>query len=330
MLDRRRFLASSAAIAGLAATSMPLRAAGSTLAITEAVRLPLYVSLHAADFLGLFAKHGVEGELSTAGTIALPVPMLLSGRADIGVTSPAMAVNAVREGGALKVIGKVVGGVALWAVARPDSGITSLADLKGKTIATLKFPSSTLQVPTYALRAAGLDPKTDVKFLELPLGAQIAAVKDGRADVATVFEWDVSIGVRDFGLKPVLSFAESVGPLVFTAAMATEKTIAEKPEAVQGFCDALAEAQAMLREDVTIIDRLAGKYYSQADAEIVSMAARNLMSAGNSVPRSPVVTPEEWDADMKLELAGGSIKEALPYDRMVDNSFAEKAAAKFA
>ena len=36
-------------------------------------------------------------------------------------------------------------------------------------------------------------------------GAQGQAVKDGRADLAVVFEWDASIGVTQFGLEVISS-----------------------------------------------------------------------------------------------------------------------------
>ena len=46
-------------------------------------------------------------------------------------------------------------------------------------------------------------------------------------------------------------------------------------------------------------------------------------------PKSPTISKAEWDADIAFEIAGGSLKTGRPYEEMVDNSFAEKAAAKF-
>ncbi|WP_199763136.1 ABC transporter substrate-binding protein [Bradyrhizobium guangdongense] len=53
-------------------------------------------SLYVAADKGLFAKHGLDADLSTAGAIALPVPILLSGRGQIGVTSPGMSISRAR------------------------------------------------------------------------------------------------------------------------------------------------------------------------------------------------------------------------------------------
>ncbi len=129
---------------------------------------PLYVAAH----MGLYAKNGLDVEINSAGGIALPIPLLLSGRSLIGVTSPGMSVNARREGASIKNIAKIVGGVSMWAIARPGSEIASIEDLKGKTIATLKFPSSTIQVPTFAInKVLGMTPEeAGITFLELPPG----------------------------------------------------------------------------------------------------------------------------------------------------------------
>ena len=332
-MDRRSLLKLSfaGATVGVFGGLGPARAAGTAVTISEALRLGMYASLYVAADKGLFAKHGLEAEVSTAGGIALPTPILLSGRAQFGVTSPGMSVNATREGGKIKNIAKIVGGVSMWAMARPDSTIRTIEDLKGKTIATLKFPSSTIQVPNYAMKAVGkFDPKeAGVTFLELPAGAQAAAVKDGRADVATAFEWDISIGVEQFGLKPVLSFADIIGPVAFTTAMATEDYIARNPAAVQGFCNALAEAQKLMHQDNAVFTQVSEKYFPKVAPSVIANATKNFFGSRTAIPTAPTISAEEWDRAMQLELAGGSVKEALSYDRMVENSFALKAAKTF-
>ncbi|MBR0711501.1 ABC transporter substrate-binding protein [Bradyrhizobium liaoningense] len=334
MINRRDLMKYSllgAATAPLAGLITPGFAAGSKVAIAEALRLGMYNSLYVAADKGLFAKHGLDADLSTAGGIALPVPILLSGRGQIGVTSPGMSVNAVREGGKIKNIAKIVGGVSMWGIAKPDSKIRTIEDLRGKTIATLKFPSSTIQVPTYAIKTIGkFDPKeAGVAFLELPPGAQAAAVKDGRADIATAFEWDVSIAAEQFGLVPVLSFADALGSLCFTTAMATEETIASNPAAVQGFCNAIAEAQKLMHENNAVFTEVAEKYFPKVTPSVVASATKNFFGSKTAIPRNPTISADEWDRAMQLEQGGGAVQSALPYAQMVDNRFAEQATKQF-
>lgn len=334
MFERRSFLLSgiaAGAVLGAGGIPFPARAAGVTVNLAEAVRLAMYAPLYVAAHMGLYEKNGLDMRITTAGGIALPVPLLLSGRSLIGVTSPGMSVNAVREGASLKNIAKIVGGVSMWAIARPGSGISKVEDLEGKTIATLKFPSSTIQVPTFAIKKAlGKTPEeAGVTFLELPPGAQATAVKDGRADLATAFEWDVSVGIKNFGLEPVLSLADVIGPTSFTTAMATEEAIAENPEAMQAFCDSLAEAMIAMHADHSLLTAAGPEFFPQVSPEIIESAAENFFSSQVAIPRTPVISAEEFASAMALELGGGSIKESLPYEQMVDNTFAAAAAAKF-
>ncbi|MBR1222435.1 ABC transporter substrate-binding protein [Bradyrhizobium sp. U87765 SZCCT0131] len=333
MISRRNLVKYSlvgAAMAPLTGLRTPAFAAGKVL-VSEAVRLGMYASLYVAADKGLLARHGLDAEVSTAGGIALPVPILLSGRGQIGVTSPGMSVNAVREGGRIKNIAKIVGGVSMWGMARPDSKIRTIDDLRGKTIATLKFPSSTIQVPTFAMKTVGkFDPaEAGVKFLELPAGAQAAAVKDGRADIATAFEWDISIGAEQFGLVPVLSFADVLGPVCFTTAMATDDVIASNPTAIQGFCNAIAEAQKMMHQDNAVFTEVAEKYFPKVSPSVVANATRNFFGTRTAIPRNPTISEAEWDRAMELEQGGGAIKSTLPYTQMVDNRFADNATRQF-
>jgi NitT/TauT family transport system substrate-binding protein len=334
MISRRNLMKYSllgAALAPMTGLRGPAFAAGTKVVVSEALRLGMYASLYVAADKGLFEKHGLDAEVSPAGGIALPVPILLSGRGQIGVTSPGMSVNAVREGGKIKNIANIVGGVSMWGMAKPDSKIKSVDDLRGKTIATLKFPSSTIQVPTFAMKTVGkFDPKeAGVTFLELPAGAQAAAVKDGRADIATAFEWDISIGAEQFGLVPVLSFADVLGPVCFTTAMATEEVISKNPAMVQSFCDAIAAAQKMMHHDNSVFTEVAQKYFPKITPTVIANATKNFFQSKTAIPRNPTISAEQWDRAMELEQGGGAVKSILPYAQMVDNSFAEKATKQF-
>lgn len=298
--------------------------------LTEAIHLGMYVSVYAAKHGGFFRKHGLDVAVSSAGGIALALPIVLSGNATFAVTGAGMSVNAVNEGAKVANIAKIVGGVAMWAVAKPGTVVKSVNDFRGKTIATLRFPSSTIQTPTFAMKdRGGFDPESaGVKFLQLPQGAQAQAVLDGRADFATMFEWDVSIAKQQFGLEPVFAFADIIGPLSWTTAMVTRDLIAKDPALVQAFCDALAEAQAAVHSDRELFVKASVAEFPQVSEAVIRSAAENLLAQSIAIPKSPTISKQEWDADMAFELAGGSIKASRPYEEMVDNSFAERAAAK--
>jgi uncharacterized protein len=67
-------------------------------------------------------------------------------------------------------------------VARKGSGISSIADMKGKRISTGSPNSGTEVIANRLLEAAGLDPKTDIKAQRLGLPESVDGMKDGTID----------------------------------------------------------------------------------------------------------------------------------------------------
>ncbi|MBX9592120.1 MAG: ABC transporter substrate-binding protein [Hyphomonadaceae bacterium] len=330
-LTRRSVLAGAGALALSQFPAPAIAQARTKVVISEAIRIALYTPVYAAIRKGLFAKHGLDVDLTTAGGIALPVPVLLSQRAQFACTGTGMSVNATVEGGKMMCIAKIAGGISLFAIAKPDLKISSLADLKGKTIATLRFPSNTISTPTYLMRSVGgFDPKeSGVNFLELPPGAQAAAVKDGRADLAIAFDWDASIGVTQFGLKTAFSFADILGPIAFSSIFCTADYVKSNGETVQRFVNALAEAMKLLHSEPGLHAEISAQEFPQVSPDVIKLGAKNFMETKNVVPRNPVITKVDWDAIMKHELGAGSLRQTLPHEQMVNTSFAEKAAKEF-
>jgi NitT/TauT family transport system substrate-binding protein len=300
--------------------------------ISQALLIANYTPVYLALQRGLFAKHGLDVDISTAGGIAVVVPVVLSNRAQFALSGSAPSVNATLEGGPMKVIANVAGGTALQVLGRPGTKVASLDDFKGKTIATLRFPSNTNTTPKFLFKAkGGFDPAAaGINFVEFPPGAQAQAVKDGRADFAVVFEWDASIGVTQFGLEVVYSLADVIGPNASSTIFATNEYLKENGETAQKLVNAIAESQKLIHEDYAAYEAASEKAFPQVPAEAIKLGTKRLLGMPGVVPKNPIITKADWDAVMAIELgSGGALKQALPFDQMVDNRFAEKATAEF-
>lgn len=70
------------------------------------------------------------------------------------------------------------------------------------------------------------------------------------------------------------------------------------------------------------------KAFTQVPPEAVKLGSERLLAMPGVVPRNPIITREEWDKVMEIEM-GSALKQSLPFERMVDNRFAEKATAEF-
>jgi TRAP transporter TAXI family solute receptor len=67
-------------------------------------------------------------------------------------------------------------------VVRADAGITTLADLRGKRVSTGSPKSGTEVIANRMLRAAGLNPETDLAAQRLDIGTSVDGMKDGTID----------------------------------------------------------------------------------------------------------------------------------------------------
>lgn len=107
---------------------------------------------------------------------------------DIASIGQGATMLAASQGIPVKVIGSVVKdtpgeGFNTKFMALKDSGISSMADLKGKVIGIPDFKAPTDLWARAAVRSAGLNPDTDVKYAVIPIPSMGEAVKSKKIDV---------------------------------------------------------------------------------------------------------------------------------------------------
>lgn len=300
------------------------------ITMTTGLKLANYGPIYVAARNGLFAKQGLAVTINVGGTVVEPVSIALSGRAPIAVTGTGMAVNSTLEGGQMKVVAKMCGALGMWVITRPGTQFTSLADFKGKKVASLKYPSNTVTSPTFAMKKfAGIDPKTaGVEFIEGPPGSIVGAVRDKRADVGVVFEWDASIAAQQ-GLQVSYGFADQMGPILLTSVMVKNDYLASNPDIVQRFCNAIAASMKLIRENNAVYVSAMGAEFNNLDRSVVEAGCSRLLATKGFVPTNPVISKAEWDASVEHDALAGTIRKALSFEEMVDNRFAQKATEAF-
>lgn len=330
LFERRTLL--KVAGAGAIAPSLVLRdlyaQTGTPLKLTTGLKLANYGPLYVAQRSGLFEKQGLKLDLDVGGSVNEPVAIALSGRGQFAATGTGMAMNATAEGGRMKVIAKMTGALGMWVIARPGTNFKSLNDFKGKKVASLRFPSNTVTSPTFAMKKFGkFDAKSSgIEFVEGPPGSIVSAVREGRADVGVVFEWDASLAAQA-GLQVAYGFADEVGPILLTSVMVKEDYIASNADTIQRFCNALAGSMKLIRDDKSAYVSAMTAEFTNLDKAVIGAGCDRLLATKGFVPTSPVVTKAEWDAIVEHDTLAGTVRKAYSFEEMVDNRFAERAAA---
>ena len=239
-----------AAVALLATTLATAPAAAlDKLRVGKAIALPFdFTPVDVGTEKGFFQQHGLELEISAFAGSAKLQQALGADAIDIGLGSgPELAF--VAKGNTDLGICAYAGPVNLMLVVRPDAGITSVADLKGRRISASTVGSLTDWVTREVSRRQGWG---NDGILVTPLGtneAQVAALRakqtDGLAvDPAGAFE------LEEKGVGKILLRYSTVAPVFINhVTYATNSIIAAHPEQLKEFLAAWFETVSWMRQN---------------------------------------------------------------------------------
>jgi TRAP transporter TAXI family solute receptor len=190
-LNRRGLLAAGLGVAALVASRRPAVAEDPMRAVIVSggvggVFYP-YGQILASLFSATVPTLAATGQL-TRGSVD-NARLIQRGEADIGFSTLDSAYDAINGLGAFAGDGKLDLGVLavlydsyLHIVAAGDKGISGLGDLKGRKISVGSRGSSTETIADRVLKAAGLDPQTDVERYNFGVAESAEALKAGRID----------------------------------------------------------------------------------------------------------------------------------------------------
>jgi NitT/TauT family transport system substrate-binding protein len=196
---------------------------------------------------------------------------VVSGAADFGLAGVAAAILGNANGEPIVIVSNLVGG-SMAVIAKADSPIKTVADLKGKKVGIQ--PGSTQElVIIERLKQLGMTTK-DIQPVRVGLGEMHAAL--GRGDI------DAYVGTEP---GATLSITENVGRLVeypygtptgdlLTAVMANAKFVKDNPKATQDFVLTHARATEFLKANPEAWTEDASKTFG-VKPELFKLALKN-------------------------------------------------------
>jgi ABC-type nitrate/sulfonate/bicarbonate transport system substrate-binding protein len=235
--------------------------------------VPLDIGIHE----GFFQKYGVEAEsIAFAGDAKMQQAMA-SDSIELALGSgPAMAF--IVKGAPVKAIAAMAGPPLLLTlvVRKDDDTLKTPADLKGKRVSVSTAGSLTYWLVSETSRQQGWGPNGIVIS---PMGAtqpQIAALKrkdiDGMVtDISTALTLE-----REGGMRILMRFGDLVKDFHIHVIFATNKAIAERPDALRNFLKGWFETIAFMRKNKAETVAIA-KDVINKDAEITAETYDALM-----------------------------------------------------
>jgi NitT/TauT family transport system substrate-binding protein len=234
------------AAAVLAATS----ASAETLRVGKAGREAFsFVPVDIGVRTGIFKRHGLDVEIANFGGDAKLQQAMAADGIDIALGSgPGLAF--IVKGSPVKGIAAMAGPPLLFAlVVRNDDTIKAVDDLKGRKIGVSTVGSVTSWITSEVSRQRGWGVDG---IIQVPIGenaSRIAAVRSKALDGCIVDIASALNYVQKGEGKILLRFNDLVKDFILHVIFATDKAVAEKPEALRGFLAGWFETIALMRKD---------------------------------------------------------------------------------
>ncbi|MFV0434685.1 MAG: ABC transporter substrate-binding protein [Leucobacter sp.] len=265
------------------------------------------VALQIADEQGYLEAEGLEVEQVTVANPPAGVAALQGGQVEFAFSPGVVFVNARSQGVPVKIVAGASGfpedvepGPELdlyddtGVYVAPDSGITSLKDLEGKSIAVNARKANLEATVSKALLDEGVDPKS-INWVALDFTSMGEALKNGEVDAAVPVN-PFTLRAEEDGMKRIASPATAFfGPGASSFWLTSEKFESDEPEVVAGFQRAMLQANEYANEHLDesieagikvagldIPVEKAGKIYwpTEVTQENVDIIADNLVEIG--------------------------------------------------
>jgi len=274
-MNRRAAIAAGAAFAALpriaaAQSGTPLRIIGPPNDGFKAV--------YYAAKSGIFAKHGIDAEVSLINSGSAAAAALIGGAADVAFTNITTLILAHNKGLAMQIIapGALFDSelrMTTAIVVLKDSPFRSGADLNGKTIGSVSLGDTMAASIQAWVDQTGGDSKT-IKIVEVPASASADSLQAGRISAATMNEPAVSQALATGNVRALTNPNSAISKKFLQALFAVMAPVAAaKADAMQRYAQAMRESSAYTNTHLPeTVDLVAG--YSGIAAPTVARSAR--------------------------------------------------------
>lgn len=284
---------------------------------------PEHAGLLMAEANGYFAEAGLEVALSSPASPAWPVRYLLSELvdADFAVSHEPQVAISIENGHPITAVGSLIPEPTAAFIWLEGSGIKSISDLKGKTIAIpgLPFQRSFLEA---LLSRAGVKP-AEVKLRYVGYKAVPTLVRGGADAIFGAVPQLEGVELRSLGRKPVITPVRSMGvpPYDELVLIATTDLVSRDPQWVHDFMTAVSRGTAAAtRNPQAVVRAIEG---SGEPSPVSSRKARESQVAAilPILSRDGYMGPEQAEGLVDWMDREGMIRKKIPVSELLANEF---------
>ena len=285
---------------------------------------PVYV----ADAQGLYNDAGVTATVRHHGSDEGLFTALLAGQEDVVIASGDEAVVAASQGLDLVSIGQYYASYPGTVIVPADSPITTLADLKGKTIGIPGEYGSSYYATLAAIKAGGLQ-TSDVTISSIGYTQQ-AALAAGQVDAVVGFTNNDAVQMRLSGLDiREIPLDDGSTPLVAASIVTTREWAQSHPDAARAVVSATTEAMNAIAADPQVGLDAAAQWDTTLTDETSLGAANAVLAAtvplwlGDDARADGVQDLATWSSMVSFLSSIGVLEGDVDPSAIVTNEYAD-------
>lgn len=302
-----------------------------TVRLSEVTRSIFYAPQYVALSKGFFENEGLSIELTTAQGADAVMTAVLANQADIGFAGPEASIYVYNEGKEdyTEVFAQLTKRDGSFLVSRDKNANFKWTDVKGSTIIPGRKGGVPYMTLEYVLKKYGINPKTDVSLDDsISFDLMAGAFSAGNADYVALFEPTASSTEIAGKGYIVASIGKETDELPYTAYFAKKSYIEKNPEIIQKFTNAVYEGQKWIKEHTTeeVADAIIN-YFPNTEKDLL-VTVLNRYKEIDVWNETPYLAKDGFELLQNIIEEAGELKEKAPYEKIVNNNFANKAIRK--
>ena len=298
-----------------------------TIQVNEVTRSIFYAPQYLAISNGFFEEEGLDIELTTGQGADKVMTAVLAGQSDIGFCGPEAAIYVYNEGKEdyIEVFAQVTQKDGSFLVSKEPIEDFKWTDLIGKTVIPGRKGGVPYMTFEYVLKQNGINPQADLVLDDsIKFDLMAGAFAGGNAEFVTLFEPTASM-TQDAGKGYVIaSVGEASGEIPYTAYCAKKSYIAENPTIIEGFTRAIYRGEQWVKEHTAreVAEKIQ-EFFPDTTIESLEKAVQKYKDI-DAWKENPILEESAFDKLQVVMTEAGELDVKAPYDKIVNNSFAEK------
>lgn len=298
-----------------------------TVELNEVTHSVFYAPLYIAIENGYFKEENIQVNLTNGGGADKSMTALLSGTANIALMGPETVVYVYNQGkkDAPKVFGQLTKRDGSFLVSRNAEPDFKWEDLKGKEILAGRKGGVPAMTFEYMLNELGMHNGTDVTLnFDVQFNLMTSAFIGGTADYCTVFEPTASEYESAGTWHIVASVGEQSGEIPYTSFIALDSYLTNNQDVVKGFLTALKKAFDFLNTHTAreVAESIV-KQFPSTTITSLETAVKNYKKI-DAWQKDMKATEQSFDRLQNIMINADELKEKVPFDKLVDNSFVKE------